>query len=109
VIPGAIDVTAAGQVVTLDRPELAVFVPRSGAPPIGPFALSTAGLLALQSLLRTVPEPGGGDGKNSHTARNVLIGAAGVAAAVAGISILGGKKKKKQQAPQSPINGGSRQ
>ena len=100
VIPGAIDVTASEQVVTLDAPGLAVYVPRRGAAPIGPFAISTAGLLALQSLLRTTPGSGDG-GKGSHGTRNALIGAAGVAAAVAGISILGGKKKPSKQ-PSRP-------
>jgi hypothetical protein len=109
VVPGAIDVTAGGQMVVLDGPGLAVYVPRRGASPIGPFQISTAGLLALQSLLRTMPEPGGGDGKSSHGTRNALIGAAGVAAAVAGIAILGGKKKKTPKQPNRPVNSSPRQ
>jgi hypothetical protein len=103
VIPGAIDVTVADQMVTLDGPGLALYAPRRGAPPIGPFQISMAGLGALQSLLRTTAEPGGGGGKDSKATRNALLGAAGVAAAVAGVSLLGGKKKRKQQPQQEPV------
>ncbi len=101
---GAIDVTAGGQIVTLDGPGLAVFVPREGAPPIGPFRISQAGLQALQSLLRTTAEPGGGGKKKSNKTRNALLGVAGGVAAIGGASILGGKKKRRppQQQPQQP-------
>ena len=102
---GAIDVTAGGQIVTLDGPGLAVYVPREGAPPIGPFRISQAGLQALQSLLRTTAEPGGGGGKKkSNKTRNALLGVAGGVAAIGGASILGGKKKRRppQQQPQQP-------
>jgi hypothetical protein len=94
VIPGAIDVSASGQTVTLDSPGLAVYVPRRGAAPIGPFRISTAGLLALQSLLRTSAEPGGGSG--SSGGHNALLGVAGAAAIVAGGAVLGGGGKKKK-------------
>lgn len=97
---GAIDVTAGGQIVTLDGPGLAVYVPREGAPPIGPFRISQAGLLALQSLLRTTAEPGGGGTKKSNKTRNALLGVAGGVAAIGGASILGGKKKKRPQEQQ---------
>jgi hypothetical protein len=96
VVPGAIDVMGEDRTVTLDAPGLAVYAPRRGAPMIGPFRISTAGLMALQSLLRTTAEPGGGGGKKSHGTRNALLGAGGAAAAVAGVAILGGKKKKRQ-------------
>ncbi len=99
VVPGSIDVTAGEQVVTLDGPGLAVYVPRRGAPPIGPFRISVAGLQALQLLLRTTAEPGGG-GKSSQRTRDGLLGAAGAAAAIAGGVILGGKKKSRP--PQRP-------
>jgi len=99
---GAIDVTAGGQAVTIDGPGLAVFVPREGAAPIGPFRLSAAGLQALQALLRTTAEPGGGGGKKSHKTRNTLLGVAGGVAVIGGAAILGGKKKKRPtQQPQS--------
>jgi hypothetical protein len=102
--PGAIDVTAGDRTIVLDAPELALYVPRRGAAPIGPFRLSAAGLLTLQSLLRTTPEAGGG-GKHGHGTRNALIGGAVAAAAVAGILATGGGKEKRrpagQQQPQS--------
>jgi len=95
-------VTAGGQAVTVDGPGLAVFVPREGAAPIGPFRISAAGLQALQALLRTVAEPGGGGGKKSHKTRNALLGVAGGVAVIGGAAILGGKKKKRpNQQPQS--------
>lgn len=103
-IAGAIDVAAGGRTATLDAPELAVFVPREGATPIGPFHLSAAGLEALQSLLRTRPQPAGGGG--NHTARNVLIGAGVVAAGILGGKVLGGKKgssRQPQKGRQSPV------
>lgn len=49
--PGAIDVTAGGRTVTLDRPMLASYVPYPGAAPIGPFVISRAGLQRLQALI----------------------------------------------------------
>jgi hypothetical protein len=98
--PGAIDVTVGDRTVTLDGPGLALYAPRVGAPPIGPFPISMAGLLALQSLLRTTAEPGGGGGKKGGKG-DALLGAAGVAAVVGGAVLLGGKKKKRDgQQPQ---------
>jgi hypothetical protein len=101
--PGAIDVTVGDRTVTLDRPGLALYAPRVGAPPIGPFPISPAGLQALQSLLRTTAEPGGG-GKKKGGTDDALLGAAGAAAIIGGGIILGGKKKRKdgQQPNQSP-------
>ena len=101
-IPGAIDVIVGDRSITLDGPDLALYAPRRGAPPIGPFRISPEGLLALQSLLRTLPEQGGGGGKNNHATRNALLGAAGVAAAVIGVGLLtGGKKKQPTQSPNA--------
>ena len=92
--PGAIDVTAADRTVAVEGADLAVYVPRAGVPPIGPFRISPAGLEALQELLRPGPgsPPGGGGG--NHTARNVLIGAGVIAAGVLGGKLLGGGRKK---------------
>jgi hypothetical protein len=101
-VAGAIDVTAGGRTVVLDGPALAVYVPREGAPPVGPFHISPAGLEALQDLLRTNPgaAPGGG---GNHTARNIAIGAGVVAAGILGGKLLGGGKKKRlPQAPKNP-------
>ena len=100
-IPGAIDVSAGERTATLNEADLAAYVPRRGAAPIV-FRLSPAGLLALQSLLRPVPEEGGGNG--GRGTRDALIGAAGVAAAV----LLGGGKNKRnvqsqgQRQPSKP-------
>jgi hypothetical protein len=104
--PGAIDVTVGASSVTLDRPGLALYAPRVGAPPIGPFPISMAGLQALQSLLRTTAEPGGGGGKKGHGKRDALLGAAGVAAVVGCIALVCPKKKRKdgQQGQQSDPN-----
>ncbi len=56
---GAIDITANGQTIAVDRPGLALFVPGPNQPPIGPFPLSDKGLLALHELLRTSPDTRG--------------------------------------------------
>ncbi|MGZ8333179.1 MAG: FecR family protein [Allosphingosinicella sp.] len=94
--PGAVDVTVGASTVTLDRPGLALYAPRVGAPPIGPFPISPAGLQALQSLLRTTAEPGGGGGKKGKGTRDALLGAAAVGAVIGGAVILGGKKKRRE-------------
>jgi hypothetical protein len=49
--PGAISVTAGGKTVDLDRPLLAVYVPRPGAAPIGPFTISLPGQAILNDLI----------------------------------------------------------
>jgi hypothetical protein len=98
--PGAVDVTVGDRTITLDRPGLALYAPRVGAPPIGPFPISPAGLQALQSLLRTTAEPGGGGGKKKNGTRDALLGVAGTAAVIGGAAILGGKKKRRQPQPQ---------
>ena len=51
VTPGAISVEAGGKTVETDRPMMAVFVPRAGAQPIGPFAISMPGLRQLDVLI----------------------------------------------------------
>jgi hypothetical protein len=103
-VPGAIDVTAADRTVTLNEADLAAYVPRHGAAPIV-FRLSPAGLYALQLLLRTTPEQGGG-GNHGHGTRNALIGAALIGAGILGATQVGGKKRGKtpqgQKQPQSP-------
>jgi len=52
---GAIDVSVQNRTIVLDRPSLALYIPGPGLPPIGPFMLSTPGLMSFQSLLRTTP------------------------------------------------------
>ncbi len=56
---GAIDVEANGEIIPVDRPGLAVFIPGAGQNAIGPFPLSDSGLLALHDLLRTTPDTRG--------------------------------------------------
>jgi FecR-like protein len=56
-IPGAIDVAVGDKTITLDAPGLALYIPRAGAAPIGPFHISSPGLQALESLLRPAPTP----------------------------------------------------
>ena len=53
--PGAIDVTVGNRTIVLDRPALALYVPRAGADPIGPFEISAEGLQLLSALLRPPP------------------------------------------------------
>lgn len=48
---GAASVTSGGVTVALTGPMQAAYVPRAGAPPIGPFRLSPAGLARLQDQL----------------------------------------------------------
>jgi len=48
---GSAEVEAAGVRVVLDQPGLAAYIPRNGAPPIGPFFISNAGLADLQDEL----------------------------------------------------------
>ena len=56
---GAIDVTANGKTVALERPGLALFIPGPGTAAVGPFELSDKGLLQLHDLLRTTPDTRG--------------------------------------------------
>jgi hypothetical protein len=102
--PGGIDVAVGDRTVALDGPGLALYAPRVGAPPIGPFPISPAGLQALQLLLRTTAEPGGGGKKKKNGLGDTLLGVAGAAAAVGGAAALGGKKKRnpRQQPQQQP-------
>ena len=53
---GAIDVTANGQTIAVDKPGMALFIPGPGQDPVGPFPLSDDGSLALHDLLRTTPD-----------------------------------------------------
>jgi hypothetical protein len=48
---GVAEVEAAGVRVVLDQPGLAAYIPRNGAPPIGPFFISNSGLAKLQDEL----------------------------------------------------------
>jgi len=48
---GRAEVEAAGVTVVLDQPGLAAYIPRNGAPPIGPFPISNGGLAQIQDEL----------------------------------------------------------
>jgi hypothetical protein len=56
---GAIDVTANGETIAVDKPGLAVFIPGPGKNGVGPFPISDKGLLELHDLLRTSPDTKG--------------------------------------------------
>ena len=59
--PGAIDVTAGGGTITVDKPGFAVFIPGPGQAPIGPFPVSSAAFARLAELLRPPPTGKGAD------------------------------------------------
>lgn len=48
---GLVEVEAAGVTVTLDQPGEASYIPRAGAPPIGPFMITNAALASMQEEL----------------------------------------------------------
>jgi hypothetical protein len=82
--PGLAEVTAAGVTVQLDRPGHAAFIPRLGAPPIGPFMISDAGLVRLQNhLAGEVARAADGGGLLG----DILPVAAGVAAVAVGVIV----------------------
>lgn len=81
---GEASVTAAGITVVLDRPGLAAFIPRNGAPPIGPFQIGDPGLARVQArMLPAVAEARGGD-----SFLDTLLPVAAGAAAVVGAAVL---------------------
>ncbi|WP_067734110.1 FecR family protein [Novosphingobium naphthalenivorans] len=53
--PGMIDVSAGGKTVTLSTPGMAVFIPYSGATPIGPFRINEPTYSSFDIVLRTTP------------------------------------------------------
>ncbi|HSQ94685.1 MAG TPA: FecR domain-containing protein [Croceibacterium sp.] len=97
---GIADVTAAGRTVTLDQPELAAYIPRPGAPPIGPFRISAGGLSQVQDLLSPSVIAGGG-GKGSSLGK-ILAGAAIVGAG----AILLTDHDKHPNSSQQPLGQG---
>ncbi|NMW31609.1 FecR domain-containing protein [Altererythrobacter sp. RZ02] len=83
---GLADVTAAGETVSLTEPALAAYIPRPGAPPIGPFRLSQPGLAKVQDEL--APRV---TNANKGGLLKTLIPAA-VAGAVLGAILTGGEE-----------------
>jgi hypothetical protein len=57
--PGAIDVTAGGETVTIDHPGQAVIIWGPGQKPYGPIDFSDGAFAALSDMLRTTPGEGG--------------------------------------------------
>jgi len=81
---GAVSIEAGGQMVTLQSPMQAAFVPRAGAAPIGPFVLSPSGLQRLESLIEAplaaptrTARGRSGTGKTIETLLKVGIGVMG--------------------------------
>jgi hypothetical protein len=75
---GRAEVEAAGVTVVLDQPGLAAYIPRNGAPPIGPFSISNSGLAKVQD--EEAPEVAhameGGNGAAEAGAAAAIIGGA---------------------------------
>lgn len=95
--PGLAEVTAAGVTVRLDRPGMAAFIPRNGAPPIGPFAISDAGLgRVIDRVSATVERANDGS-----LLGDILPVAAGVAAVV-GVAVLTGGEGDSGQTVTTP-------
>lgn len=75
---GRAEVTGAGVTVVLDQPGLAAYIPRNGAPPIGPFQISNKGLSQVQDEL--APEVArAADGNDGRQAAAAAVGAAAIA------------------------------
>lgn len=93
---GAVSVEAGGATIELRGPMQAAYVPRAGAAPIGPFALSAAGLERIERLLQPPLAPA------SQTARRGG-GSGGKAAGILlniGLGILGATRSRDQQSDQ---------
>ncbi|GAA4643600.1 hypothetical protein GCM10023115_15600 [Pontixanthobacter gangjinensis] len=95
---GLADVTAAGVTVTLNEPSLAAYIPRPGAPPIGPFRLSNRGLSRLQDELAP---------RVTNANKSGFLDKLLPAVAVIGVGILvatGGKDDPDSPTASEPIN-----
>ena len=85
---GWAEVEAAGVRVVLDQPGHAAYIPRNGAPPIGPFFISNRGLAKVQDEL--APEVARAAGSGGGLLGKLIPAAVGVAGAVALGAILSG-------------------
>jgi hypothetical protein len=73
---GLVEVEAAGVTVVLDQPGQASYIPRNGAPPIGPFMIPDAALAAMQEeLAPEVARANSGGGGFFETLLGIGIGA----------------------------------
>jgi hypothetical protein len=93
---GWAEVEAAGVRVVLDQPGLAAYIPRNGAPPIGPFAISNRGLAKVQDEL--APEVARASDGNG-LADALLPVAIGVAAAAGAAAVLDGDDDDRPRGP----------
>lgn len=80
---GYAEVEGAGVRVVLDQPGLAAYIPRAGAPPIGPFAISNPGLSKVQDELAPEVARASGGGGLARTLLPIAVGAAAAAGAAA--------------------------
>jgi len=101
--PGLAEVTAAGVTVRLDQPGQAAFIPRNGAPPIGPFQISDAGLgRVIDQLARSVARANDGS-----VLGDILPVAAGLAVVAVGVIVAtdGDDGGQTVTAPNGPTDG----
>ncbi|GAA0274166.1 hypothetical protein GCM10009127_13270 [Alteraurantiacibacter aestuarii] len=80
---GLVEVEAAGVTVVLDQPGLAAYIPRNGAPPIGPFRISDAGLAKVQDEISPSVARAADGGGLLDTLLPVAVGAIAVGVLVA--------------------------
>ena len=97
---GRAEVEAAGVRVVLDQPGLATYIPRNGAPPIGPFFISNRGLARVQDQL--APEVARAADSGGGLLGKLLPAAVGVAGAVALGAILSGDGDNDNRAADQP-------
>jgi len=98
--PGRAEVEAAGVTVVLDQPGLAAYIPRNGAPPIGPFFISNRGLAKVQEEL--APEVARAANSGGGLLGTLLPAVGAVAGAVALGVILSGDGDDDDRAVQTP-------
>ncbi len=99
---GLAEVEGAGVTVVLDEPGLAAYIPRNGAPPIGPFRISNKGLARVQDRLAPEVARAAEGGGLLETLIPVAVGAIAV-----GTLLSGGDGDGDQQ--RSPAGAGTSQ
>jgi hypothetical protein len=86
-IPGAVDILVQNRTIALEGTNMALYVPGPGLAPIGPFKISSEGLMGFQSLLRTTPAFAA---TAAQTAGQGIAGAGAAAGSAVGVSGGGG-------------------
>lgn len=94
---GLAEVEGAGVTVVLNEPGLAAYIPRNGAPPIGPFRISDAGLAEVQDRLAPEVARAAEGGGLLNTLIPVAVGAIAV-----GTLLSSGGDDNGSQSPRSP-------